>query len=70
MMDLEENMLEEYARLNQLVKVEKSCPHEDQTRRESIRKLLTNIEDLHPQGPFNIFKSVNKIFEEYLPRKD
>ena len=70
MMDLEEGMLEEYAQLNQLVRVEKSCPHEDQTQRESIRKLLNNIEELHPKGPFNMFKSANKIFEEYLPRKD
>lgn len=70
MMDLDEVMLEEYARLNRLVKVEKSCPQEDQSQRESIRKLLANIEELHPQGPFNMFKSANKIFEEYLPRKD
>jgi tRNA(Ile)-lysidine synthase TilS/MesJ len=70
MLDLEEGMLEDYARLNQLVKIEKSCPHEDITQRESIRKLLTHIEELHPKGPFNMFKSANKIFEEYLPRKD
>jgi len=70
MMDLDEVLLKEYARLNELVKVEKSCPHENKTQRESIRQLLSNIEELHPQGPFNIFKSANKIFEEYLPRKD
>jgi len=70
MMDLDEVLLKEYARLNELVKVEKSCPHENKTQRESIRQLLLNIEELHPQGPFNIFKSANKIFEEYLPRKD
>jgi tRNA(Ile)-lysidine synthase TilS/MesJ len=70
MLDLEEGMLEDYTGLNQLVKIEKSCPHEDITQRESIRKLLTRIEELHPKGPFNMFKSANKIFEEYLPRKD
>jgi tRNA(Ile)-lysidine synthase TilS/MesJ len=70
MMDLDERMLEEYAELNDLVKVEKSCPHEDQSQRESIRKLIGNIEDLHGQGPYNIFSSMDKIFEEYLPRKD
>ena len=69
MMDLDERMLEEYAELNKLVKVEKSCPHEDKTKRESIRKLLGNIEDLHGKGPYNVFKSVNKIFEDYLPTK-
>jgi tRNA 2-thiocytidine biosynthesis protein TtcA len=70
MMDLDERMLEEYASLNDLVKVEKSCPHENSTQRESIAQLLKQVEELHGQGPYNIFKSMNKIFEEYLPLKD
>jgi len=67
MMDLDERMLEEYAALNDLVKVEKSCPHEDSTQRENISQLLKQVENLHGKGPFNIFKSMDKIFEEYLP---
>ena len=66
-MDLDERMLEEYAGLNNLVKVEKSCPHEDRTQREKIAQLLKLVEELHGSGPFNIFKSMDKIFEEYLP---
>ena len=69
MMDLDERMLEEYAELNTLVKVEKSCPHENSTQRESIRKLLGKIEELYGKGPYNVFKSMDKIFEEYLPRR-
>ncbi|MEA3462600.1 MAG: tRNA 2-thiocytidine biosynthesis TtcA family protein [Bacteroidota bacterium] len=67
MMDLDERMLEDYARLNDLVKVEKSCPHEDRTQRENIAQLIKQVENLHGKGPFNIFKSMGKIFEEYLP---
>jgi len=67
MMDLDERMLEEYATLNDLVKVEKSCPHENSTQRESIAQLIKQVESLHGAGPFNIFKSMDKIFEEYLP---
>jgi len=67
MMDLDERMLDEYAGLNDLVKVEKSCPHEDSTQRENIAQLLKRVENLHGKGPFNIFKSMDKIFEEYLP---
>lgn len=67
MMDLDERMLEEYAGLNDLVKVEKTCPHEDRTQRENISQLLKQVENLHGIGPFNIFKSMDKIFEEYLP---
>lgn len=69
MMDLDERMLEEYAALNDLVKIEKSCPHEDRTQRENIAGLIREIEALHGPGPFNIFKSMDKIFPEYLPSK-
>ena len=67
MMDLDERMLDEYAELNNLVKVEKSCPHENRTRRDNIAKLVRQIEDLHGNGPINIFRSMDKIFDEYLP---
>jgi tRNA(Ile)-lysidine synthase TilS/MesJ len=69
LMDLDERMLEEYAGLNDLVKVEKSCPYEDHSQRENIAHLLKQVENLHGKGPFNIFKSMDKIFEEYLPRQ-
>lgn len=67
MLDLNERMLNEYAGLNEIVQVDKSCPHEDRTRRENVARLIEQVEDLHGKGPFNIFKSMNKIFEEYLP---
>jgi len=70
LMDLDERLLDEYAGLNGLVQIEKSCPHEDLTRRENIARLLRQIEDLNEKGPTNIFKSMDKIFEEYLPLKD
>ena len=67
LMDMDERMLQEYADLNDLVKVEKSCPQENQTRRHNIAVVIRDIEKLHGKGPYNIFKSMNKIFEEYLP---
>ncbi|MEN8228799.1 MAG: ATP-binding protein [Bacteroidota bacterium] len=67
MLDLDVRMLEEYAALNDLVKIEKSCPHESSTQRESIAQLIKEIEKLHGKGPFNMFKSMGKIYEEYLP---
>ena len=69
MMDLDDRMLEDYAGLNDLVKVEKSCPHEDRTQRERISQLIGQIEQLHGKGPYNLFRSMDKIFEEYLPKK-
>lgn len=70
LMDLDERMLEEYAVLNKLVKVEKSCPHENRTQRQTIAHLISQIEQVHGKGPFNMFKSMDKIFEEYLPGKN
>lgn len=68
LMDLNENLLQEYADQNSLVKVEKSCPHEEQTKRKEMAKLIAEIEKTYGKGPYNMFKSMNKIFEEYLPR--
>ena len=67
LMDLDERLLTEHAEMNNLVKVEKSCPHEDHTRRENIAQLIKEVEKLHGKGPYNMFKSMGKIFEEYLP---
>jgi tRNA 2-thiocytidine biosynthesis protein TtcA len=67
LMDLDESMLDEYASLNSLVRVAKSCPYEDRTQRENIARLVRQVEDMHGKGPINIFRSMDKIFEEYLP---
>jgi tRNA 2-thiocytidine biosynthesis protein TtcA len=69
LMDLEEGLLTDYALLNDRVQVEKSCPHENRTQRQSIARLVGEIESMHPTGPYNIFKSMDKIFTEYLPQK-
>lgn len=69
LMDLDERMLIDYAGLNDLVKVEKSCPHENNTRREDIRRILARMEEQHGQAPINIFNSMDKIFELYLPQQ-
>ena len=68
LMDLEEGLIEEYAAIAGLTGIDKSCPHEDETRREEIACLIRKIEAIHGPGPYNIFKSMGKIFEEHLPR--
>ena len=59
--------LGEYANLNNLVKIEKSCPHEESTQRESIAQLIKEVEKLFGAGPYNLFKSMGNISAEYLP---
>jgi tRNA(Ile)-lysidine synthase TilS/MesJ len=67
LMDVDERILADYSELNSFVIVEKSCPYQDRSRRESIARLIDQVGELHGKGPFNIFKSMDKIFEEYLP---
>lgn len=68
LLDLEEGLLNEYADSESLIVVEKTCEFESQTRRESMSGLISEIEKIHGKGSYNMFKSMNKIFEEYLPR--
>jgi tRNA(Ile)-lysidine synthase TilS/MesJ len=70
LLDMDERILEDYAALHRLVKVEKSCPHEDRTQRESIAQLIRQVEKIHGKGPYHMFKSMDKIFDEYLPRRN
>lgn len=67
LMDVEESLLTDYASMREMVRIEKSCPHENRTRRQTIGQLISQIEAIHPTGPYNMFKSMGKIFEEYLP---
>ena len=67
LMDLDEKLLVEYAALNDLVKVEKSCPHEKFAQRRTIARLIKEVETIHGPGPYNIFNSMGKISPEYLP---
>ncbi len=69
LLDLDEAMLKEFANLSDLLKIEKHCPHEERTRREKISHLIRQIESFHGKGPYNIFRSMEKIFTEYLPGK-
>jgi tRNA(Ile)-lysidine synthase TilS/MesJ len=68
LMDLDEGLIGEYATLSGLTGIEKSCPREDETRREEIAGLIREIEKIHGPGSYNIFRSMGKVFEDYLPR--
>ena len=46
----------------------KDCPYTN-TKRESVRKLIKSMEKMNKVAVKNIFRSPNKIFNEYLPLK-
>lgn len=68
LLDLDENLLTDYAEGNEIVAVEKACEYEGNTKRKIISDLIMEIEKVYSKGSFNIFKSMGKIFEEYLPQ--
>ncbi len=57
----------EYARIKNFPVLKKPCPYEDVTKRTTARKLVEQLESIHPKAKFNIFNSLKNIDEEYLP---
>jgi tRNA 2-thiocytidine biosynthesis protein TtcA len=50
-------------------KHEKTCPYEDLTKRNEMETLLTYIERLNKDARKNLFRAMDNIYNEYLPRK-
>ena len=55
----------EYARIKKFPVLKKPCPYEDVTKRTTARKLVEQLENIHPKAKFNIFNSLKNIDEEY-----
>ena len=58
-----------YAGLRTFQKHEKSCPYQGTTKREEIKQLILQLNELYPNAGRNIFAAMDNIYEEYLPRK-
>lgn len=69
MLEMDTNLLEDYARLKSYKTEGDKCSHESDNKREEIHMLINQISKIHGRGPYNIFHSMDKIFEEYLPQK-
>ncbi len=57
----------EYARIRDFIKLKQPCPFEDLTKRTTARKLIEQLEAIHPKAKFNLFNAMGNIDEEYLP---
>lgn len=44
------------------------CPHDDMTKRQEVRTILEQIKLLNKAALKNMFRSMENIFPEYLPR--
>lgn len=67
LLDMDENLLNEFAELRNYNTEGVKCPYEESNKRKDIRELINKIETLHGKGSFNMYKSMGKIFDEYLP---
>lgn len=57
----------EFANIRKYIKQKESCPFEDMTKRNTARKLVKQLEELHPGAANNLFRSMGNIDKEYLP---
>jgi len=57
----------EFAAIRNFTKLKQTCPFEDVTKRTTARKLIEQLESIHPKAKFNLFNSMGNIDEEYLP---
>lgn len=46
----------------------KVCPHDDKTKRQEIRNIMSQIKNLNRAALKNMFRSMENIFPEYLPQ--
>lgn len=67
LLDQREDKIKQYARYKKYPEEKLSCPYDDKTKRNEIKQVLKKIYKLNPDAPINLFRSPNKIFEEYLP---
>ncbi len=64
-----EKELSYYAGLRTFRKQEKSCPYDGSTRREEIKELIRQMDRLNRDARRNIFKAMDNIYPDYLPKK-
>lgn len=56
-----------FAQISQFPKLNTECPYADTTKRTTARKLIETLQEIHPKARQNIFNSMTRIDNEYLP---
>lgn len=63
---LEESLILKFARALNLPLSDYECPYKEDSRRTLIRNMIDNIAREHPHVKVNIYKSLNKVRQDYL----
>lgn len=66
MLEISEEELEKYQSIANYKRELKHCPFEN-TKRIEMKDIINNLNKMHPVAKKNMFRSMDKIFPEYLP---
>ena len=69
LLQLNEKDISMYAQYKDLKKELKSCGFENKSKRSDIKNYIKEIEKYHPRAKINIFRSMDNIYTNYLPKK-
>lgn len=64
---VDEKDIIEYKNIRNFPELIKDCPYGSDTKRNTIKELVAEIEKINPSAKLNIFRSMSKIFPAYLP---
>ena len=64
-----ENDVEEYAKIKQFPPLKKNCPYENDSHRKSMKDLLAHLEGLNPEARYNMWGAMSNIQPSLLPPK-
>ena len=64
-----EQLLQDWAVLKGYPKQVKNCPYEKESSRTKIKKLVKQLEELHPSIRKNIWTAMENVQNDYLPHK-
>jgi len=64
---VEERECRRFARDNNFPKLHSNCPNSGKTQRSQAAKLIQQMEKMSPDFKTNVFRSLRRIKEEYLP---
>jgi tRNA(Ile)-lysidine synthetase-like protein len=68
LLDVREKEILEFSRLREYPSAEKSCIHDNRTKRSNTRRLIDLMDENYENSSINIFKALDNFYPEYLPK--
>jgi tRNA(Ile)-lysidine synthase TilS/MesJ len=64
---ISEKEIIDYKNIRKFPELIKDCPYGSDTKRNTVKELIAELEKINPTATLNIFRSMSKIFPAYLP---